>query len=296
VSWFDCAAHRPIGCNTGGALGPNLGLVLHHAVAEGSLFGFFNSPSAQVSAHFWVARDGRIEQYVDTDTVSWHGKSLNSRYVGVETEGCTAASNYAEPMSEAMVDALARIYAEGVRRHGWDNAKANADGQAGLGYHRMAVQTACPCDVRLNRRDDILARAFGGASSSSPTKGNGAVVIVNKGNKGYWIFGSDGGVFCFGDAQFYGSLPGLGVKPSAPVVGGAATDSGNGYWQCSSDGGVFCFGDAQFRGSMGGKKLAAPVSGMDAAGGGYWLLGADGGVFAFGVPFHGSAAGMVKYP
>lgn len=293
MPWFDCAARRQIGANTGGALNPNLGLVLHHAVANGSLFSFFNSPSAGVSAHFWVAKDGRIEQYVDTDRVAWHGKSLNARYVGVETEGCNVAP-YAEPMTEAMTAAMARIYAEGMRRHGWPAAKANADGQRGLGYHRMAVQTACPCDVRLNKRDEILSRAAGGNVTPPPTQQGGAMALVSRGKSGYWIFGADGGVFCFGAAPFKGSLPGLNVKPAKPVVGGAATASGEGYWMTSSDGGVFCFGDAQFHGSMGGKPLAAEIVGMDSDGSGYWLLGRDGGVFAFGAPFHGSAAGMVK--
>ena len=76
------------------------------------LYGFFSNPDARVSAHFWVGQDGTIEQYVDTDVVAWHGMSLNSRYVGVETEGCSAPP-HAEPMSGAMVDALARLYAEG---------------------------------------------------------------------------------------------------------------------------------------------------------------------------------------
>ena len=108
---FACATWRPIGANTGGRLSPNLGLILHHAVANESLFTFFNSPSAQVSAHFWVAKDGRIEQYVDTDVVAWHGRNLNGRYVGVETEGCGPAP-HAEPMTPAMLDAMVRLYAD----------------------------------------------------------------------------------------------------------------------------------------------------------------------------------------
>jgi hypothetical protein len=296
MAWFACAAHRPISSNTGGGLGPNLGLVLHHAVMNGSLFNFFNSPSAEVSAHFWVAQDGRIEQYVDTATVSWHGKSLNSRYVGVETEGCTSPANgYADAMSEAMVSALSRIYAEGMAVHGWANTKANADGQPGFGYHRMAVQTACPCDVRLNMRDEILRRASGQAPITTPPKTrSGAMCIIPRENEaGYWIFGSDGGVFSYGDAPYLGSLPGLNVKPNAPIVGGAATESGNGYWMCSTDGGIFCFGDAQFHGSMGGTPMNGECVGMGASGDGYWLLGRDGGIFAFDVPFHGSAVGLV---
>jgi hypothetical protein len=34
---------------------------------------------------------------------------------------------------------------------------------------------------------------------------------------GYWLVGSDGGVFAFGDAQFYGSISD--VHLAAPVVG-----------------------------------------------------------------------------
>jgi hypothetical protein len=165
MPWFDCAVRRPIGANTGGVISNNLGLVLHHAVMNGSGWSFFNSPSAGVSAHFWVLQSGVIEQYVDSSVVAWHGRSLNSRYCGVETEGCTRAP-HADAMSDAMVAALGRLYAEGMRRHGWANALANADGQRGFGFHRMAVATACPCDIRLNRRQDILRLAAGGGGAA----------------------------------------------------------------------------------------------------------------------------------
>jgi N-acetylmuramoyl-L-alanine amidase/Putative peptidoglycan binding domain len=170
----DCAVWRPIAANTGGPLAP-AGLILHHAVANGSLYTFFANPAAQVSAHFWVAQDGTVEQYVDSEVVAWHGMALNASYCGVETEGCTAPP-YADPMSEAMVAGLAAVYAEGAARHGWPNALAEKNGQPGFGYHRMEVATGCPCDVRLARRPDILALAFGiappaAASSPPPTTG-----------------------------------------------------------------------------------------------------------------------------
>ena len=109
--------------------------------------------------------------------------------------------------------------------------------------------------------------------------------------QGYWLVASDGGVFTFGDAKFYGSEGG---KPlNKPIVGIAATPTatatgwspataasspsatppstapraaspstsrssaspprptGNGYWLVASDGGVFTFGDATFYGSAG---------------------------------------------
>jgi N-acetylmuramoyl-L-alanine amidase len=164
---FSCATWRPISVNIGGNITSNLGLVLHHQAGNGSLYNFFNRSSSQVSAHFWVSKTGVIEQYVDTSRVAWHGKSLNSRYVGVETEGCPT-SPYAEPLTDAAIQALARIYREGRDRHGWVNALANKDGQKGFGYHRMAVATGCPCDVRLNKRQAILNIAFG-ATPTPPT-------------------------------------------------------------------------------------------------------------------------------
>jgi hypothetical protein len=168
VARFDCAVWRPVS-NHGAAMTGNIGLILHHAVADGSLFQHFNTPGpGAVSAHFWVSRSGIIEQYVDSEVQAWHAKQLNDNYCGVETEGCTQGPDYAEPMSDAMVAGLARIYAEGTRRHGWPNALANADGQDGFGYHRMAVATACPCDVRLSRRAEILAYAFSGIRPEPP--------------------------------------------------------------------------------------------------------------------------------
>ncbi|MGD0394689.1 MAG: N-acetylmuramoyl-L-alanine amidase, partial [Acidimicrobiales bacterium] len=46
--------------------------------------------------------------------------------------------------------------------------------------------------------------------------------------KGYWLVASDGGIFSFGDAPFYGSEGG--TRLSAPVVGMTAAPTGNGYW------------------------------------------------------------------
>ena len=108
---------------------------------------------------------------------------------------------------------------------------------------------------------------------------------------GSWLVASDGGIFTFGDAGFYGSMGG---KPlNQPVVGIAATPSGNGYWLVASDGGIFTFGDAGFYGSMGGKPLNQPVVGIAStpSGNGYWLVASDGGIFSFGAPFLGSRGG-----
>ena len=63
--------------------------------------------------------------------------------------------------------------------------------------------------LRLHRRDE--AQQAGG--------GNGAYPV----GKGYWLMASDGGVFTFGDAGFFGSMGG--IRLNAPVVGSTATGS-----------------------------------------------------------------------
>jgi squalene-hopene cyclase-like protein len=110
---------------------------------------------------------------------------------------------------------------------------------------------------------------------------------------GYWEVASDGGLFAFGDAAFYGSMGGQPLNQ--PIVGIAATPDGQGYWEVASDGGLFAFGDAVFYGSMGGKPLNKPVVGLAATpdGHGYWEVASDGGLFAFGdAAFYGSMGGQ----
>jgi hypothetical protein len=117
--------------------------------------------------------------------------------------------------------------------------------------------------------------------------------VPPSGNQGLWMSGSDGGVFTFGNAGFYGS--GGGAHMNAPVVGMAPTPDGDGYWLVGSDGGVFTFGDATFHGSTGAMTLNKPIVGMAQTpdGGGYWLVASDGGVFAFGdATFHGSTGAI----
>ena len=46
--------------------------------------------------------------------------------------------------------------------------------------------------------------------------------------RGYWLVASDGGVFTYGDAAFYGSTGGSVLNE--PIVTMAATPDGRGYW------------------------------------------------------------------
>jgi GH25 family lysozyme M1 (1,4-beta-N-acetylmuramidase) len=125
----------------------------------------------------------------------------------------------------------------------------------------------------------------------APTNRVGMARTAN--GQGYWIVASDGGVFSFGNATFYGSMGGHTLN--APIVGMAARPQGDGYWLVGSDGGIFSFGNTGFHGSMAGQHINAPIVAVcsTASGNGYWLVGADGGIYTFGdAPYNGSMGGQ----
>jgi Glycosyl hydrolases family 43 len=127
---------------------------------------------------------------------------------------------------------------------------------------------------------------------------DGGVPVIRPANnppptQGYWEVATDGGIFSFGTANYYGSMGGQALN--APIVSMASTSDKKGYWLVAADGGIFCFGDAGFYGSEGGQPLNQPIVGMAATsdGKGYWLVARDGGVFAFGdAGFQGSEGGQ----
>jgi hypothetical protein len=247
VAWFDCAVHRPISGGTSGPLTAQRGLVLHHAVATGSLFSTFNN--GQVSTQFWVSLSGAIEQYLDSTMSAWATGSNtgNMQFCSVETEGCVAAP-HAQPMSDAMVSALATLYREGHERHGWPYQIANSTAANGFGYHRLWSATACPCDVRVNRRADILTLAQG-----TPAQEEEMLVAFTSTGGGYWLVNSSGAVFAYGDAQYRKGINNSGPGGGSALVAGdhPTSISGkgtDGYLIATAQGNLYAFGSAPFLG------------------------------------------------
>jgi hypothetical protein len=91
---------------------------------------------------------------------------------------------------------------------------------------------------------------------------------------GYWLVASDGGIFTFGDAAFFGSTGAL--RLNQPIVGMAATPDGGGYWLVASDGGIFTFGDAAFFGSLVGTGSNVTGIIVDPGSMGYTLVNTSG--------------------
>ncbi len=139
--------------------------------------------------------------------------------------------------------------------------------------------------------------------------------------RGYRTVASDGGIFDFGGASFYGSTGA--IRLNQPIVGMTTDAATGGYWFVARDGGVFGF-HAPFLGSAGGSRSRhrwsawraprtaratgsrpptapswrsvlrgnfgsatrprAPIVGIAATadGSGYWLAGRDGSIYRFG--------------
>ena len=143
----------------------------------------------------------------------------------------------------------------------------------------------------------------GSATNPTTTTTTVASNTTTTAQHGYWLVGSDGGIFTFGSAHFFGSTGSLMLQ--RPVVGIAPTGSRTGYWLVAADGGIFAF-NTGFYGSIPGlgfnpagsglaHSLNDPIVAMvpSATGRGYFMVASDGGVFAFGdAHFAGSCPGI----
>ena len=106
----------------------------------------------------------------------------------------------------------------------------------------------------------LLTWAGSNSSLCVPSHSTPPSTLPFTGTHGYWLDASDGGIFAFGAAGFYGSTGNITLNK--PVVGMAATPDGRGYWLVATDGGIFAYGDAPFYGSTGNITLNKPVVGM----------------------------------
>jgi hypothetical protein len=167
-------------------------------------------------------------------------------------------------------------YFGGTSEDGWDNSMLDQ------------LKSIPASAFEAVDESSLMVDPNSGQARSSGPQPPPAVPVVPGG--GYRMVASDGGIFTFGSAPFFGSTGA--VHLNQPIVGVAATPTGRGYWLVAADGGIFNFGDAAFYGSTGAMHLSQPIVGMAATtdGKGYWLVAADGGIFRFGdAAFYGSA-------
>lgn len=159
--------------------------VLHVAVSEAdSLYGFFSG--AQVASHFYVRKDGTVEQYVNTRYQAPANLYGNATCISAESEGGVRNAN-SEPWTDAQVKALAQLSKWLNETHGiplqvMPNSRPES---RGIGYHRLGVNPyrvsggelwssaygkICPGQGKINQVDNIVAMAKGTSVPRPPVQ------------------------------------------------------------------------------------------------------------------------------
>jgi hypothetical protein len=87
---------------------------------------------------------------------------------------------------------------------------------------RLVHRLAAGLSVTLVAGLMVASAAPAGHASASTVPPRAAAAT-----SGYWMVGSDGGIFSFGDSSFHGSMGGHPLNK--PIVGMAATPDGQGY-------------------------------------------------------------------
>lgn len=141
--------------------------ILHVAVSEASsLYGYFSG--AGVCSHFYVRRDGTLEQYLPISSKSSADYMGNARSVSIETQGMGSGK-----WTDAQLQAIAELGAWLHTKHGVSVKQIADSNGKGLGYHRLGVpgymkagtekwstayKKSCPGGSRIKQVPTIAAR------------------------------------------------------------------------------------------------------------------------------------------
>lgn len=180
MNWLPGAIRKPISRNYSRGRRTTRGVILHVAVSEQpSLHGYFNTPGVNASSHFYVRRDGTVEQYVSGADWSWTSGAASSSTIGVETQGMGAGK-----WTPQQVESLARICAWAHKTYGvpLQAMRSSKSTERGIGYHAQgvaknqtqktkgisqtggqlwskAIGKTCPGPERVKQVPEVIARA-----------------------------------------------------------------------------------------------------------------------------------------
>lgn len=245
------------------------GLTVHVQAGTGSLRNYFNNPASQASSHFWIAKIGTPEQYLNTILASWAQMAGNPFYISVELEG-----EPNEPMTPQQLATLALliVWLHTVHGlvltlvdHGGKGITTHSHYPSGLPDVSWGNHPCPGPGPRAGQLPGVLATATQIINGGTPVPALPALtrpscaIVMRPQNDGYWQVCQDGGIFAFGAATAFGStdpLPADQLKPGHLVTAAAGTASGNGLILNASDGGAFTFGDAVYKGSL--SQLVSP--------------------------------------
>jgi len=138
--------------------------IVHSAVGSGSLYNYFGRSNVVVESHFWVALDGKVEQYMDTTRQADANYKANPRAISIESADNGSPDTY--EWTAAQLESIAQIIAWAHSTHGVILQKCSAWDSPGVGYHSQfpgvwtpVVGKTCPGKVRIAQFPGILSRA-----------------------------------------------------------------------------------------------------------------------------------------
>ena len=149
------------------------------------LFGYFNQKGI-ADSHFYVRKDGTVEQYVDTAYQAYADLQGNDATISIETQG-GLHNTQSEKWTPAQVESLAQIYAWAVKTHGIPlkiakDSIPTGTSSHGLSWHRLGIDgnfpggilhgrkpggmhysrsrgKVCPGNAKIRQVPDVFARA-----------------------------------------------------------------------------------------------------------------------------------------
>lgn len=145
-------------------------VILHVAQSEAaSLHDYFNGPSGGVESHFYIRRDGTVEQYRDTDRQADANVMANDFAISVETQGMAAGEWTTQQLAaiKALLTWCNKVHSIPlVKCPTWDGS--------GVGYHILFEAqwdqrgAACPGPDRIKQFNNVLVPWM--AASTAPKK------------------------------------------------------------------------------------------------------------------------------
>lgn len=207
MAWYPGAVRKEITKWRTLISGPR-GFVFHVAVSEASsLFGYFSG--AQVCSHFYIRRDGTVEQYVDTRFRAPANYQGNPSLLSVETQGGVSNAQ-GEGWTAQQRQALAELSLWANQVHGiplvpMANSKSSSKG---IGYHRQGIDPwrvaggeqwstsrgkICPGNQKIAEIPGIIAVATGQGGSVTVPVDNGTPATGNGGAARDYLYVGDTG-------------------------------------------------------------------------------------------------------
>lgn len=128
-------------------------IVLHTVVGSNSPYHWFNNPEARSSAHYWVSKEGRVEQFVEDSNTAWHSgdQYINLQSIGIEHDD--DGSPYDATRTNELYESSAQLVALLCKKYDvpCKLVDSNDKWEWGINSHKKFSSTECPAGLDVNR-------------------------------------------------------------------------------------------------------------------------------------------------